>query len=29
VADARDAQLRAETLNPALPSIQTNYRVIG
>jgi hypothetical protein len=29
VADARDEQLRAETLDPNRPSIATNYRIIG
>jgi len=29
VADARDQQLRAETLDPTLPSIHTNYRIMG
>ena len=29
VADARDVQLRAETLDPNRPSIATNYRIIG
>jgi len=29
VADARDQQLRAETLDPTLPSIRTNYRIMG
>lgn len=29
LADARDAQLRAETLDPNRPSIATNYRMMG
>jgi hypothetical protein len=29
VADARDAQLREETLDPNRPSIATNYRMMG